>query len=1431
MADKNTPQHITVPLLGHCGTLFAQDTPALSDIHITADAISSDCIGTLQAVLARSPTLTSWGLTCTHVTDETLTYIDYLLSSNHLRRLHLDLRDASPTAVAALVLSLSQSHELQELTLQNACFGSYSFVSRFASTIRTLQQLERLDVFGSSIAHSLRPLFARMVIHHPALKAISLFEKQPNREYEDLRALGEALLGISAQQMPTVPLYFSASGQINVAYLIDTLALNQPINSATLTSASSSQLDIPAPLPQSASISPTALLWSRSEPDTDSPGRKGAHFFPEHLRESLFESTRTAWDILPEQSFDARVDWGNLNSFELDEKVFNIFDVEHFNIFYTANETLLSITHHIPALFVVLLDLKSENATVESLLMTRLQKICSHCPLHSKPFVLVVCVLGNVLVSKSHLMELSSSLTRAMQLFSSSVSFIQSPQGEPLFIHGTTSRCELRATLISAHTKLSELNAVKALSASAVLLPRLQMFRMSHSTVVMCKLEDLLTGIDPDSFTDSELLAALHHLTLLGEIYFDEASPLQNFVVLDMQWFYDEYLGWVVCPPHAQSASLRSSCSAFRLLAQQGAVGAWQLPANLPTITNISAISVVKHLQLCFEYKTVDEDSGLPVEKYVFPTLLRSVPDKETWSSNASFNTHVGLRFGSSERTRALPPLFFGRLQDQLAQKISGEGGHHRVWGTSMWCALGDVEAFVTLQLPEASAVQVHVRGNQDTKLSSLRLLLHVCQSIELAAQLFHDCINFSVWFLSQRDLQIYKYQARPFPLRSIIDARVNGQQFISSPLGFSESLYALIGLESHDDVRLPATESRFQLGAIVSSTATIVSLLSRDVARLSGRVAQQVDVPVPVMSPAASRLRKIERSQIKNEEVIGQGHFSVVSKALFVNHVTNLSQVVVVKQCKEAVTAEPEKLLENEALILSQMHHARIVGFLGVVYEAGVLSMLIEEFCESGDLLSYLRGTNVSRSTMATITGDVAEGLAYLAWRGFVHRDIAARNIMLTAECRAKIADFGLSQELVDSEYFRSPRGEIAIRWAAPECIESQTFSIMSDVWSFGILLYELWSHGAHPFPRLQGFDILRALKAGERLRLPQSCPVQVQSALQACCRLEPHERPAMHALAAQMRTLNTQSGPASEHEYLDLMKNPSCTPPSTPTWQKFEVNHNFVDAVDDTSPPRTRPSVEIVLTASPACISEFINVPPRPRVETATKSYPPRSPNGPNKLRQSLIRAAGRTSLQPSQAAAALTELAEEAEFLTSSSPNRRSRPRVGRDNVVEDDEELQLSISPSRTPGSPATPFEGTTRNAEFRAPSYSLPRRMKLSVPSDEFEEFSSGREFSRSQTSLYSTRLPPVGTSGIPREARTRPKAESNPASFPMSRLVYVFFFCLFFALSLVTSATLVWCFSSSNSLPRRIRSRTAGVSDDDSVNTILALRSEGDTFV
>jgi len=214
----------------------------------------------------------------------------------------------------------------------------------------------------------------------------------------------------------------------------------------------------------------------------------------------------------------------------------------------------------------------------------------------------------------------------------------------------------------------------------------------------------------------------------------------------------------------------------------------------------------------------------------------------------------------------------------------------------------------------------------------------------------------------------------------------------------------------------------------------------------------------------------------------------------------------VAVKTVKKTSGATREDLLK-EAAVMALFNHANVLGLLGLVsIPRSMPAMLILPLMVNGTLDKFLmRHSRQSLSVVAqlTLANDVARGLEYLSSYRFIHRDVAARNVLLDARLNCKISDFGMSQVLADDgkQYIRLQE-ELPVRWSAVEMLVDKKFSAESDIWAFGVLVWEIFSFGQMPYEELGGLaEYADFVKRGGKLAMPEACPSDVYNSLLLFC------------------------------------------------------------------------------------------------------------------------------------------------------------------------------------------------------------------------------------------------------------------------------------------------------------------------------------------
>uniref|UniRef100_A0A669CBB0 Tyrosine-protein kinase n=1 Tax=Oreochromis niloticus TaxID=8128 RepID=A0A669CBB0_ORENI len=228
-------------------------------------------------------------------------------------------------------------------------------------------------------------------------------------------------------------------------------------------------------------------------------------------------------------------------------------------------------------------------------------------------------------------------------------------------------------------------------------------------------------------------------------------------------------------------------------------------------------------------------------------------------------------------------------------------------------------------------------------------------------------------------------------------------------------------------------------------------------------------------------------------------------------------TQKVAIKTLKEGTMA-PEAFLQ-EANLMKQLKHDRLVRLHAVVTKEPIL--IVTEFMINGCLLDFLKtdeGKKLKLNKLIDMSAQIAEGMAYIEKKNYIHRDLRAANILVNETLHCKIADFGLAR-IIESEYTAQEGAKFPIKWTAPEAINFGTFSIKSDVWSFGILLTEIVTYGRIPYPGMTNPEVIRSLDRSYRMPCPDGCPEELYDIMMVCWKQKPDDRPTFEYL---QNTLN---------------------------------------------------------------------------------------------------------------------------------------------------------------------------------------------------------------------------------------------------------------------------------------------------------------------
>ncbi|KAG7476277.1 hypothetical protein MATL_G00081130 [Megalops atlanticus] len=271
------------------------------------------------------------------------------------------------------------------------------------------------------------------------------------------------------------------------------------------------------------------------------------------------------------------------------------------------------------------------------------------------------------------------------------------------------------------------------------------------------------------------------------------------------------------------------------------------------------------------------------------------------------------------------------------------------------------------------------------------------------------------------------------------------------------------------------------------------------------------------------SFVQHIKRHNIVLKRELGEGAFGKV----FLAECHNLSPdqekiLVAVKTLKEA-SENGRTDFQREAELLTNLQHEHIVTFYGVCVEGDPLIMVFE-YMKHGDLNKFLRShgpdaalmdgqhsvqVELTQAQMLHIAQQIAAGMVYLASQHFVHRDLATRNCLVGENLLVKIGDFGMSRDVYSTDYYRvGGHTMLPIRWMPPESIMYRKFTTESDVWSLGVVLWEIFTYGKQPWYQLSNNEVIECITQGRVLQRPRTCPKEVYDLMLGCWQREPHMR-----------------------------------------------------------------------------------------------------------------------------------------------------------------------------------------------------------------------------------------------------------------------------------------------------------------------------------
>ncbi|XP_056239773.1 protein-tyrosine kinase 6b [Seriola aureovittata] len=257
----------------------------------------------------------------------------------------------------------------------------------------------------------------------------------------------------------------------------------------------------------------------------------------------------------------------------------------------------------------------------------------------------------------------------------------------------------------------------------------------------------------------------------------------------------------------------------------------------------------------------------------------------------------------------------------------------------------------------------------------------------------------------------------------------------------------------------------------------------------------------------------ELPKEEFTLEEELGSGYFADVYRGHWKNHI-NVA-IKIIKSDSELNHRE----FQREVQILKNLRHRHLISLFAVC-TASAPYYIITELMEKGSLLNFLRspeGQLQDTASLIDMGAQVADGMSYLEEQNSIHRDLAARNVLVGGDYICKVADFGLARVIKEPFYITEDK-KIPYKWSAPEAISHGKFSNKSDVWSFGILLFEIITYGGVPYPAYSNQEVFHQVSKGYRMPAPAKCPDFFYQIMLKCWSAQPDDRPPFKSLRVQL-------------------------------------------------------------------------------------------------------------------------------------------------------------------------------------------------------------------------------------------------------------------------------------------------------------------------
>ncbi|XP_066024636.1 proto-oncogene tyrosine-protein kinase receptor Ret [Pocillopora verrucosa] len=291
-----------------------------------------------------------------------------------------------------------------------------------------------------------------------------------------------------------------------------------------------------------------------------------------------------------------------------------------------------------------------------------------------------------------------------------------------------------------------------------------------------------------------------------------------------------------------------------------------------------------------------------------------------------------------------------------------------------------------------------------------------------------------------------------------------------------------------------------------------------------------------------STRLWEVPRDHVTIDKIVGKGAFGQVAKGKVVELRGRPGlTTVAIKMLKSNASESDKRDLMKELETMKQLKpHPHVIKLLGCVMESEPFLVLIE-YVPFGDLLGYLRKsrglndtyfkdpdikpqTNLTSQQLMKFAWQIADGMSYLSSKSIIHRDLAARNVLVGEEETCKVTDFGMARNVQEENiYEKKTKGRLPVKWTAYEALLYGKYTTKSDVWSYGVVLYEIFTIGGSPYPRMDGKKIANLLQQGYRMPKPQHVDDKLYEVMMKCWQDDPKRRPTFTDLRNQLKGMET--------------------------------------------------------------------------------------------------------------------------------------------------------------------------------------------------------------------------------------------------------------------------------------------------------------------